>query len=212
MTGMNRWPLDACSYFPIDAHETHQVLVVPRGCWGWSYSWTGTTSAKIKWVLLIGENTYCHLANFWKLSQLETTAPPKSSQLKDLFDTTQITLNCTGRQEAQGRSEGVFVDKYPACCDNDRRLCALSIVAMNTNTISPIGHIFTSLLASLPARLQNSKYSDSNNCTRIKCLFSDRGWWYVMMPSTNPSNSNLECLLPILTMTKWMTFSWEFET
>lgn len=184
MTGMNRWPLDACRYFPIDAHETHQVLVVPSGsrnCWpvllGMIILLNGyhlCNAAKIKWVLLIGENTYCHLPNFWKLSQLETTAPPKIGQLKDLFDTTQITLNCTGRQEAQGRSEGVFVDKYPACCDNDRRLCALSIVAMNTNTISPIGHIVTSLFASLPADLQNSKYSDSNNCTRIKCLFSDR--------------------------------------
>ena len=149
---------------------------------------------------------------YWRKHLLSLAKLLEALATGDDCTTKKTALNCTGRQEAQGRSEGVFVDKYPACCDNDRRLCALSIVAMNTNTISPIGHIFTSLLASLPTHLQNSKYSDSNNCTRLKCLFSDRGWWYVMMPSTNPSTSNLECLLPILTMRKWMTFSWEFET
>ncbi len=46
MTGMNRWQLDARNYFPIDAHETQQVVVVT--------SWLkGLLEMRMNWIAVL---------------------------------------------------------------------------------------------------------------------------------------------------------------
>ena len=95
MTGMNRWQLDARNYFPIDAHETQQAVVVTswlKGLLEMRMNWIAVLlgmiillNPRLPWCLgnftysYLGIHSthqsakmgfaYCHLPNFSKLSQ-----------------------------------------------------------------------------------------------------------------------------------------------